>query len=1040
MAHRINHKTPHEESFTDIITDYVVDKGSGKLEQRGVKRAHVAEVGVQFMKKFSEDWRDVIIDISVDMAVVNKIPLPAALKAEIITAAKVAAILGKYIEKHEGVFSEEIREEMMDAARLVQVPAEVFVGVCHTASKVIQVALDKLGLTQDNIEKAFSKITEIKATAATFDEEDEVLWKLVQGKSTKKVPEIKDVDRKKVEKGVSDYLSGKKAHLADAEPLLSAQVKQEIEELKQHLADAKFDRATTSMGSGFSHMAAAAARFNLPNIAKAAAAGQQMVTLAKSMKEVDVLMQAGAMCCAEGAAAGFNIAMIAASLVSMFADQDEEDGFSWLHDQLRPQLIGISEQIKELSKSFGQFREETRWEFARASYELSVASVTLKALNEMTQCQILDVRKAIAVGFDRISDEIKESARETNYQLEEMRFGELSSALDAVEHAEVRQLSIEELKKTAAILEKWMANTPCKNLVTGEFYASSTMQSRLNYMMQSSTSGRLGLLAQFAKLKNVGGFSAEILSGIINIDVMDSIIDPYMKLCQLMRKNSIAYDPLGVIWQEKLINPLENCKLVLDKFKENKVALSRAMYADMEQGYTQATSAIESLSLRQGQDLLRALQVDLQAKNEGALLKMQSPLWEYTREMPYHGGWCLIGQNRGVIQSCLNLQREKMTEKLSHEALMPIDLTTSYREHLNQVSLAGRFAEVTSCHPKIYLYPTYLPLEELELTEELQHALVGELMGLGRLEVQATLEGRTNERWGPMFYEPECAYLSQDGWEGMEDPSTKPFELSLKWSFVYKSGLRHLIQKDQLSLDGGADPCPGFMLEGGRRDMDCGFGGFYPLWNGDALSVSVWHRFMKSRRSIFVDQRPYEEVNNTLKRAIKDNWIALRKELFSLVKGDPFTKELFVRGEEKALTSYGYLAIWKEHHTGLKTDNIDVPKIETQEAFVADRLLKPLPVFATIGQGQNPLEVKLEMMQRKLLLKRQEILAIPIVQKEALINVDALVAENRVLVDRVQNLTDIVLANRVENAALQASVEDLAAKVTQLMDLLMAKK
>jgi hypothetical protein len=91
-------------------------------------------------------------------------------------------------------------------------------------------------------------------------------------------------------------------------------------------------------------------------------------------------------------------------------------------------------------------------------------------------------------------------------------------------------------------------------MMTGEFYADSDR--REEYIKRSTPAGKIGLMATLANVEEAH------IESLVNLDTVESLLDAYITVLKILRQEGELYDPRGILWQEKLIGPIQVCERI----------------------------------------------------------------------------------------------------------------------------------------------------------------------------------------------------------------------------------------------------------------------------------------------------------------------------------------------------------------------------------------------------------------------------------------------------------------------------------------------
>lgn len=758
-----------------------------------------------------------------------------------------------------------------------------------------------------------------------------------------------------------------------------AVTKEEQQALRASFAD--YEKAANNMGQ--------------PELAKAFAVGGQMVAVYGAMSTA--------------AAAGMTIGTVipavgaAIVLISMFAAMDSggDDALEQLQVQMRDNFVQVYAKLGEMEAVIVRNHKETLHEFTKVRYDINAAREGFSALLRLTQDEVRETRGDLHVQVERVADRIDAVAKALSYSLDELRLDKLRDTVDAIKHYELRGgMSVEKLKRKVAYLERWLVQPPGNKMLTGEYYAGRPDQGK--YIEKSSLTGRIGLLNKIFR-------KGEDFSFLVDLDTFNDVLPTYVKAVKLLRKAGEDYDAFGKMWEDKVVEPLENCSGYALSLYLNYRKYTEAAYGDMQTSYDKAVQAAKDLLGARSQQLADDLERELREESGRIFLDMASVPHEFTRDVPYNGGWFTGGP--GYIHRDLKVQKE-LAREYSALNITPSDL---FDMRATAVNLKGRFARLLPARGDVYLYPTYLPLEMLPITTAIEAGLEAEKLGLGRLHVEARLVGRferNNEYWLHAPGHPKGI----PGYAGTGDSSSPkdPFWIALQWSFIDKNGEEFPLQDDRFSLNfpasGSEQYARTWIKCGGADDMSfpwpprSGYLEYSWTWNGDALSASIFQRWIHSRVDLNGDdieeafrscETEVAEVRITdrsdfirfpAKRVTKwpavntmrhERAMELRRELFDPTKGDPFKKEVLRSSLEEMRESHMVIHALKEHIFGPQP--CTALTIMQQDQVSHSVLVQPLaPLELAVLPNVGVYMQKHATVLAKAELLRAKILAVPV--------------------------------------------------------------
>lgn len=810
------------------------------------------------------------------------------------------------------------------------------------------------------------------------------------------------------------------------QPAAVTPMQREFEELRQYVM--KSDRRSESeaerarVRSAFSDYEKAANNMGQPELAKAFAVGGQLAAVYGAMSAA----------AAAGMTASTVVPAVGAAilLISMFAAMDSggNDALQQLQRQMKDNFVQVNAKLAEMEAVILRNHAEDLHEFTKVRYDIRVAREGLSAHLSLTQDEVRETRGDLHVQVERVADRIDVVAKAVSYSLDELRLDKLRDTVDAIKHYELRGgMQLEKLKRKVAYLERWLATPPGNKMLTGEYYAGTPDQGK--YIEKSSLTGRIGLLAKAVDQEIL----PDTMASLVDIDTFNDVLPTYVKAVKLLRAAGDDYDPRGEIWYKKVAEPIEMTGYIGELFQDHYKKYAGAICSNMQKSYVKATQSAKDLLEARSKQLADNLERELREDRERMLLDMASVPNVETRDPLYTGGWCVpFPWKAGPVLARLPGQR---VDAIHYSALKitSFNLVDGKSEESN---LKGRFARLLPARDDVYIYPTYLPLEVLPLTPQIKAGLRAEKLGLGRLQVEARLLGRFEGHAGRYMYAPGHAH------DRFEFP-TDPHWISLQWSFVDTKGKEFALQDDRFSLNyTGFEHCPAPCLNNATDADRTSW-----TWNGDALSTSVFSRWLASRvdlkeddieatfksceassAALFVQDRS-QVIRFPAKRGSEwtqvntlqyNRMIELRRELLDPAKGDAIKKEILRSSVEEIKEFHILIHALKEHVLGpqpcaalatIMTDSITSSPI----VFPREDLDFQAPPISAYMQ-------KHATLLNKIAILRAEILAVPVTPPQRPQVAVAYDPRVDALAGRVDDLTEMLRRRNAEIALLMAQL------------------
>ncbi len=837
------------------------------------------------------------------------------------------------------------------------------------------------------------------------------------------------------EGAVLNYLSGRTPSL-DVGPLSS--IRGELGDLRRYFQErdaiACDEARWNTTRTAFRDAETAARNFGCPQVAQCFAVGGQMVSTAQTMQLASSATAGGPQIAAA--------VMAGALLISVFAgmDSDGNDAIQALQYQMREYFIALSTQLTTLQRTIEQNHRETLHQFAGVRREIGIMQGHLRALGEGTQVKIQEVRRELAFGIEKLQSEISSLREEMRYTLEELTVEPIRAIEDELTHWTIRGgRNVEWLRESAALIERWCVAPPCNKLLTGEMYLDTPDVKK--YLGKATPSG---LAPIFAKRLGVAG-------PYVNLDVIKGLFPRYVELRKLLRQKGIDYDRDGSLWREKVKTPVEGCLALVRRIYTDRERFLADGRRDMITHYQAGIEAAQALLAERAAEISQALVREMDAEKIHIFHEMSSPLQSYTHSDTGPGGWFTVAF-AGAIHARLPQQKEEVL-RCSIFDITPFNLWD--RDH-TLLNLKGRFAKLLPIRDEAHLYPTYLPLEVLPVTDAIKSALEAERLGLGRLQVEARMVGRASGWHGVWFYasnHPPGDIHALSFPHGQIHASTDPFWIYMTWSFIDREGGKIDLQQNRFSLNYfGCEHSSARMqnnsYKGAQIDDWC--------WNGDSISTSVFCRWMTtvarvdigtydlssefdavesgigtlSQYSTFHRFPPtgdYRVGIAGLKAKVQDRIFILRKEcLTDKSVGSALLRERLTIAEEKYLQLKTLGAAWKRFWFGSGGDRqinglIDVERLKN------DSLSISAPSFRYVPYVFNPsYQRESEDLLNRIDLAYAEIMRVPLAPPVVPV---APVPDPRVdlLAARVDDLTARLERRDEENRRLMGQIDALMA-------------
>ncbi|NDE82357.1 MAG: hypothetical protein EB051_01910 [Chlamydiia bacterium] len=827
------------------------------------------------------------------------------------------------------------------------------------------------------------------------------------------------------EEPVLNYLSGRSASL-DAGPLGS--IRSELGDLRRYFQErdafARDEARWTTTISSFRDAEVAARNFGCPHIAQCFAVGEQMVATAGAMQLASSASAGGP----QIAAAVKAVAL----MISVFAgmDSDGSDALQALQHQMQIYFITLSTQLTTLQRTIESNHLKTLHQFAGVRREIGIIQGHLRALGEGTQVKIQEVRRDLAFGIEKLGSEIVSLREEMRYSLEELTIEPIRAIEDELVHWLIRGgRNVEWIRESAALMERWCIAPPCNKLLTGEVYIDTPDIKK--YLAKATPAG---LVPVFAKRLGIAG-------PYVNLDVIKGLFPRYVQLRKFLRENGVDYDRDGSLWREKIKAPVEGCRQLVRCIHTDRDRFLADGVRDMTTQHSAGMEAAKALLAERASEISSALVREMDAERTRMFHEMSSPLHPHTHSDTGPGGWFTMVW-ASAIHARIPQQRE---ETLSYSIfdVPPFDLWDRDRTDLN---LKGRFARLLPIRDEAYLYPTYLPLEVLPMTDAIKSALEAERLGLGRLEVQAKMVGRAGGWHGSWFYASNLTPATNPSYDRVHSPSD-PFWIYMIWSFVDGDGRKIDLQQNRYSLnffglEHSSARIENNSYKGANVDDWC--------WNGDSISTSVFCRWMNARVDIggsdlatefsvaegsvsylapystfhhFPPMGDYRANIAGLKTKVQDRIFALRKEaLLDKTVGSALQRQRLNEAEEKYLRIKILGAAWRRFWFG---DDAPIRSLIDDERLRGDSIAISAPNSHTVPYVFNPsYKRECEDLLSKIDLAYAEIMRVPL----ALPAAPAVpVPDPRVdlLAARVDDLTARLERRDEENRRLMAQIDAL---------------
>lgn len=621
------------------------------------------------------------------------------------------------------------------------------------------------------------------------------------------------------EEPVLNYLSGRTTSF-DAGPLGS--IRTELGDLRRYFQErdalARDEARWTTTRSSFRDAEVAARNFGCPHIAQCFAVGEQMVATARAMQLASSASAGGPQIAAA--------VMAGALMISVFAgiDSDGSDALQALQHQMKSYFITLNTQLTTLQRTIEQKHRETLHQFAGVRREIGILQRHLTALGEGTQVKIQEVRKEFAFGIEKLQSEICSLREEMRYSLDELTTEPIRAIEDELTHWSIRGgRSVEWLRESAALMERWCIAPPCNKLLTGEMYIDTPDIKK--YLAKATSAG---LVPVFAKRLGIAG-------PYVNLDVIKGLFPRYVQLRKFLRENGVDYDWDGSLWREKIKAPVEGCRQLVTRIHTDRDRFLAEGVRDMTTQYSAGMEAAKVLLAERAAEISGKLVREMDAERTRMFHEVSSPLHPHTHSDSGPGGWFTI-VFASAIHARIPQQREE-TLKYAVFDMPPFDLWDKDRTILN---LKGRFAKLLPIRDEAYLYPTYLPLEVLPMTDAIKSALEAERLGLGRLCVEARMIGRAGGWHGSWFYASNLTPATNPSYDGVHNP-LDPFWIYMIWSFVDGDGRKIDLQQNRYSLNFfGCEHSSARIENNSYKGANIGDW----CWNGDSISTSVFCRWM----------------------------------------------------------------------------------------------------------------------------------------------------------------------------------------------------
>jgi len=315
------------------------------------------------------------------------------------------------------------------------------------------------------------------------------------------------------------------------------------------------DRA--AIQGAMSDAAVAALAFGCPRLGVLFQAGHQMMRLEGAVEQVRGIKDSASM---DGAIAIGSLAGAGASMVSVFArlDNSPSDMFGPLMEQMGQYSAILCGQVQEICRQVASFHAETMWEFGRARNELFTMYEELKAIQLQVTKETEFLKQDVTIGFLRVQRELDLFARETKYQMQELRLEELRKVEDGINHYEFGAVPLDKVRSWAATLERWMSNSPFKS------------------------AAKIRSLAEVAKAKKIIEIEDSEMEVLINLDTLEALLPAYTAVLKILREAWAVYDPEGKLWQKMVLDPIKACEVVSDKLEEKRVLIEETFVENAE--------------------------------------------------------------------------------------------------------------------------------------------------------------------------------------------------------------------------------------------------------------------------------------------------------------------------------------------------------------------------------------------------------------------------------------------------------------------------
>jgi hypothetical protein len=299
--------------------------------------------------------------------------------------------------------------------------------------------------------------------------------------------------------------------------------------------------------------ASAARNFGCPKLGVVFNAGYEMMRFEDAAKKLESIKDLKS---AEGISAISSVTAAGLAIVNVFAalDNSPSDLLGPLQEVMKRYNVQICHKIQEICGVLAHCHTEKIWEFEKVRFEFFSMFEDVKAQNSQLLKEISYLKQAIAIGFARMEEYVESFGEEIDYRVQEIRLESLRKVEDGINHYEFGKVSLDTIKEWGAVLERWLSDPPAKKMMTGEFYADSDR--REEYIKRSTPAGKIGLMATLANVEEAH------IESLVNLDTVESLLDAYITVLKILRQEGELYDPRGILWQEKLIGPIQVCERI----------------------------------------------------------------------------------------------------------------------------------------------------------------------------------------------------------------------------------------------------------------------------------------------------------------------------------------------------------------------------------------------------------------------------------------------------------------------------------------------